>query len=426
MESKYNSRSSDTQDSSEMQSVFKTRPVKMKNFNQHITELYSNMFALFIKEWSDLDKCTVFHTAASCALEVCNRRKNRYQTILPYVHSRVTLEPLSTEGSDYINADFITGHKEREYIATQAPLKETFADFWRMVWQYKCRVIVMLAELVEHEIVKVDRYWPDRLGFTEKYGDIAVRLAFISQRERIIVRKFHLTLGTEKRVVSQYVLEDFKEDCSDVTPSAIVDFIQTVREDLNSGPDSGPAVVHCSAGLGRTGVFIALDYFQQRIAMMSLEDTIDVFAFVLKMRNHRPHMVQNLKQYLFIHDLLNLLIFVKQVILRQIQEMQADINNEHHIQDHNKVLVHVSNKKDVPTTSEGHDHASSETSVPASNKKVDSSSYDEIIRASNKKIADASNKELADASNRGHIATRKEKPVQPAVKKVSTTSRKSI
>uniref|UniRef100_A0A1X7UT39 protein-tyrosine-phosphatase n=1 Tax=Amphimedon queenslandica TaxID=400682 RepID=A0A1X7UT39_AMPQE len=236
------------------------------------------------------------------------QEKNRYCDVLPNPNSRVVLFlKFGIANSDYINANFIRGYRgqSKAYIATQGPLPFTIADFWRMVWEQRTTVIIMTTGLVERNMAKCNQYWPDTHGYgvTETYGDIQVTV-----RKKVNHNDYTLTtflVQHLERHVTREVIHYWYTNWPDMgvpdNPSSVVDFLLETRRSRESFTMPGPAVVHCSAGIGRTGVFIGAD-----IGMRELEETqmIDVLRIVANMRQDRGGMVQTKDQYVFLHKIL--------------------------------------------------------------------------------------------------------------------------
>lgn len=232
-----------------------------------------------------------------------NREKNRYPNILPNDLSRVVLSPVDgSSGSDYINASYIDGYKEKnKFIAAQGPKQDTVNDFWRMVWEQKAATIVMLTSLKERKEEKCFQYWPDQGCWT--YGHIRVCVEDCVALVDYTVRKFcvqSLPNGTKApRLVSQLHFTSWPDFGVPFTPIGMLKFLKKVKA-LNP-PHAGPIIVHCSAGVGRTGTFIVIDAMMD---MMQAEQRVDVFEFVSKIRSQRPQMVQTDMQYTFIYQAL--------------------------------------------------------------------------------------------------------------------------
>ncbi|XP_073418293.1 receptor-type tyrosine-protein phosphatase T-like [Dendrobates tinctorius] len=227
-----------------------------------------------------------------------NQKKNRYKQVVPYDDSRVILRSGPSE-SDYINASYIDGYRAPKfYIATQGPLLETVADFWSMVWQESSSVIVMLTALEEQNKVKCHCYWPDQ---TQTYGDITVSLVKMAQTGAIITRSFSLkkVQSTVQMTVEQLQYLEWPDHGVPRTPSGLVQLVEQMNR-CNT-PGSGPVIVHCSAGIGRTGTFVALDIL---LKMAQAVRKVNVFGCVLRLRKSRMNMVQNKEQYAFLYDVL--------------------------------------------------------------------------------------------------------------------------
>uniref|UniRef100_A0A1I8I150 Tyrosine-protein phosphatase domain-containing protein n=1 Tax=Macrostomum lignano TaxID=282301 RepID=A0A1I8I150_9PLAT len=152
------------------------------------------------------EECTALeHYKFTCdaAMEDCNRAKNRYTDILPYDHTRVTLES-DYEGpglapDDYINANYIRGlDRQREFIASQGPLPGTLDDHWRMIYQHKVTLIITLTQCLEGEKKKCERFWPVTVGQSEYYDDIKVVLDSESSLGTYTVRKMLVTCSADR------------------------------------------------------------------------------------------------------------------------------------------------------------------------------------------------------------------------------------
>uniref|UniRef100_A0A4W3GUJ9 protein-tyrosine-phosphatase n=1 Tax=Callorhinchus milii TaxID=7868 RepID=A0A4W3GUJ9_CALMI len=215
-----------------------------------------------------------------------------------YEHSRVKLPPsLNDPSSDYINANFIAGYNsDQEYIATQGPLKETLADFWRMIWTYNVSIIVMLTRCEENGKKKCEEYWPlDRNP--QQFGDILVQVMSQNMYPEYIDRQFKVHYRAE-RIISHFHFLGWPDHGVPSPMDSIISFVAGFRHHAHFIKKSGPTVVHCSAGVGRTGTFIGLDCLLQQIRN---EQTINVFEMVHRMRLNRCFMVQTLDQYMLLH-----------------------------------------------------------------------------------------------------------------------------
>ncbi|XP_019357006.1 PREDICTED: receptor-type tyrosine-protein phosphatase F isoform X8 [Gavialis gangeticus] len=274
-------------------------PIPVTDLADNIDRLKANDGLKFSQEYESIDPGQQF-TWENSNLEV-NKPKNRYANVIAYDHSRVILTSIDgVPGSDYINANYIDGYrKQNAYIATQGPLPETLSDFWRMVWEQRTATIVMMTRLEEKSRVKCDQYWPSR--GTETYGMIQVTLLDTVELATYMVRTFALYKNgsSEKRELRQFQFMAWPDHGVPEYPTPILAFLRRVK--ACNPPDAGPMVVHCSAGVGRTGCFIVIDAMLER---MKHEKTVDIYGHVTCMRSQRNYMVQTEDQYIFIHEAL--------------------------------------------------------------------------------------------------------------------------
>ncbi|XP_036824363.1 receptor-type tyrosine-protein phosphatase F isoform X8 [Oncorhynchus mykiss] len=265
----------------------------------HIERLKANDGLRFSQEYESVDPGQQF-TWEHSNLEV-NKPKNRYANVIAYDHSRVILTSVDgVPGSDYINANYIDGYrKQNDYIATQGPLPETLSDFWRMVWEQRTNTIVMMTRLEEKSRVKCDQYWPSR--GTETYGMIQVTMLDTVELATYSVRTFTLYKNgsSEKREVRQFQFMAWPDHGVPEYPTPTLAFLRRVK--ACNPTDAGPMVVHCSAGVGRTGCFIVIEAMLER---MKHEKSVDIYGHVTCMRAQRNYMVQTEDQYVFIHEAL--------------------------------------------------------------------------------------------------------------------------
>ncbi|XP_073201472.1 receptor-type tyrosine-protein phosphatase delta isoform X22 [Lepidochelys kempii] len=274
-------------------------PIPILELADHIERLKANDNLKFSQEYESIDPGQQF-TWEHSNLEV-NKPKNRYANVIAYDHSRVLLSAIEgIPGSDYVNANYIDGYrKQNAYIATQGALPETFGDFWRMMWEQRGATVVMMTKLEERSRVKCDQYWPSR--GTETYGLIQVTLLDTVELATYCVRTFALYKNgsSEKREVRQFQFTAWPDHGVPEHPTPFLAFLRRVK--TCNPPDAGPMVVHCSAGVGRTGCFIVIDAMLERIKH---EKTVDIYGHVTLMRAQRNYMVQTEDQYIFIHDAL--------------------------------------------------------------------------------------------------------------------------
>ncbi|XP_067860875.1 receptor-type tyrosine-protein phosphatase O isoform X2 [Heptranchias perlo] len=287
--------------------------VQLDDFELYLKDMARDSDYKFSLQFEDLKLVGQDISQDAAELPV-NRCKNRYTNILPYDFSRVKLISLhNEEDSDYINANYIPGfNSAHEYIATQGPLAETRNDFWKMIMQQKSYIIVMLTQCNERRRVKCDHYWP----FNEQpvgYGDITVEMVFESEQSdqseeshqsEWIIREFNVNYADEVQRVIHYNYMAWPDHGVPTANTAenILQFVQLVRQQTVQRP--GPIVVHCSAGVGRTGTFIALDRLMQHIHE---HEYVDILGLVAEMRTYRTSMVQTEEQYIFIHRCVQLM-----------------------------------------------------------------------------------------------------------------------
>ncbi|XP_038026420.1 receptor-type tyrosine-protein phosphatase kappa isoform X2 [Anas platyrhynchos] len=232
--------------------------------------------------------------------EPCNQGKNRYKFIIPYDHCRVVLQPSAEAGSDYINASYVDSYRSpRFFIAAQGPLPGTVVDFWQMVWQEKISVIVMLTGLVEQNKTKCEQYWPEQ---EQVYGDFTVTLNNTRTTTGLITRIFCLQKAgcPLPRAVEQLHYQQWPDHGVPRNPAQLLYLVERVNNRESQAP-AGPVLVHCSAGIGRTGTFIAMDFL---LKMAKAEGKVDVFHCVQKLREQRVSMVQTKEQYAFLYEVL--------------------------------------------------------------------------------------------------------------------------
>nr|XP_046178537.1 receptor-type tyrosine-protein phosphatase S-like isoform X6 [Oncorhynchus gorbuscha] len=228
----------------------------------------------------------------------CNKFKNRLVNIMPYETTRVCLQPIrGLEGSDYINASYIDGYRQqRGYMATQGPLAETTEDFWRMLWEHNSTIVVMLTKLREMGREKCHQYWPAERSARYQYFVVDPMAEY--NMPQYILREFKVTDARDgqSRTVRQFQFTDWPEQGVPKSGEGFIDFIGQVHKTKEQFGQDGPISVHCSAGVGRTGVFITLSIVLER---MRYEGAVDIFQTVKMLRTQRPAMVQTEDEYQF-------------------------------------------------------------------------------------------------------------------------------
>uniref|UniRef100_UPI0037E94576 phosphatidylinositol phosphatase PTPRQ n=1 Tax=Semicossyphus pulcher TaxID=241346 RepID=UPI0037E94576 len=273
------------------------KPVNKKSFLQHVEDLCNNDNSKFQEEFAELPKL-LQDLATTDADLPWNKSKNRFPNIKPYNNNRVKLlsDP-GTAGSDYINASFVSGYLcPNEFIATQGPLPGTVADFWRMIWETGTRTIAMLTQCYEKGRIRCHKYWPEDNKPMSVFSDILISKV----SEEVLPDWTVRTLKVEKHgnylMVRHFNYTSWPEHGVPESCSTLIKFVKAVRGHRH---DNTTIVVHCSAGVGRTGVFVALDHLIQHIRD---HDFVDIYGLVAELRSERMCMVQNLAQYIFLHQ----------------------------------------------------------------------------------------------------------------------------
>uniref|UniRef100_A0A5F9DTR3 Receptor-type tyrosine-protein phosphatase beta n=1 Tax=Oryctolagus cuniculus TaxID=9986 RepID=A0A5F9DTR3_RABIT len=308
-------------------------PIKVNQFEGHFMKLQADSNYLLSKEYEDL-KDVGRNQSCDIALLPENRGKNRYNNILPYDASRVKLSNVDDDPcSDYINASYIPGNNfRREYVATQGPLPGTKDDFWKMAWEQNVHNIVMVTQCVEKGRVKCDHYWPadqDSLY----YGDLILQMISESVLPEWTIREFKICSEEQldaHRLIRHFHYTVWPDHGVPETTQSLIQFVRTVRDYINRSPGAGPTVVHCSAGVGRTGTFIALDRILQQL---DSKDSVDIYGAVHDLRLHRVHMVQTECQYVYLHQCVRDVLRARK--LRSEQEnplfpIYENVNPEYH------------------------------------------------------------------------------------------------
>ncbi|XP_074950719.1 tyrosine-protein phosphatase non-receptor type 5 isoform X3 [Phalacrocorax aristotelis] len=231
-------------------------------------------------------------------------RKNRYKTILPNPHSRVCLTSADQDDplSSYINANYIRGYggEEKVYIATQGPIVNTVSDFWRMVWQERSPIIVMITNIEEMN-EKCTEYWPEE---QVTYEGIEITVNQVIQADDYRLRLITLKKGEEVRNLKHYWYTSWPDQKTPDQAPPLLQLVLEVEEAMQSAEEkNAPVIVHCSAGIGRTGCFIATSVCCKQLKS---EGIVDILRTACQLRLDRGGMIQTCEQYQFVHHVMSL------------------------------------------------------------------------------------------------------------------------
>ncbi|XP_017667881.1 PREDICTED: receptor-type tyrosine-protein phosphatase eta isoform X1 [Lepidothrix coronata] len=279
--------------------VKKSKMIKVENFESYFKKQQADSNCGFAEEYEELKSAGVHQPKFAAELPE-NRGKNRYNNVLPYDISRVKLSNESSGTGDYINANYIPGYNSKKaFIAAQGPLPNTIDDFWQMIWEKNIYSIVMLTKCMEQARTKCEQYWPDKQSKT--YGDIMVTMVSEIVLPEWTIRDFTVEKSNtpESHTVRQFHFTSWPDHGVPETTDLLIDFRHLVHQYNSQNPVDSPTLVHCSAGVGRTGTFIAID---RLIQQMEMENTVDVYGVVYDLRMHRPLMVQTEDQYVFLNQ----------------------------------------------------------------------------------------------------------------------------
>jgi protein tyrosine phosphatase len=272
---------------------------RLSELRVEIDTLSSDNNAGFTKVFGDIGT----HQLKPSTASELHRHLNRYNNIFAYDDTRVKITPRKANfNSDYINANWVPGERiPRQYIATQGPVPDSFDSFWQMVWECGSTTIVMVTNEVEGGKLKCHRYWPvsdEQSDGSIALGDENSPLLITAQGENVhptyVERKFTLSQKGEKRQVVQLAYTAWPDHGVPTTTKEILQF----RSEIMRFNPRGPLVIHCSAGVGRTGTMIGIDRFIE--ATFNLK-TLAVPDIVCEMREARNFMVQGQFQFMYIY-----------------------------------------------------------------------------------------------------------------------------
>ncbi|CAF3684143.1 unnamed protein product [Rotaria sordida] len=285
---------------------FDSTSIPINQFAAYVARMHKDGDFGFVRLFEDICEVSKTYTFPADVSQLeYNKSKNRYTNILTYDHSRVKLSSDDRDGrGNYINANYVDGHhKANAYIATQGPMPNTINDFWRMIWEKDVSVLVMITNIKERGRVKCDLYWPQE--GTETYGIIQVSLITTVSFAYYVKRIFAIRCKTNRkrigyeRLVHQFHYTDWPDHGVPLFTLPVLSFI---RHSSACNPDTGgPIVVHCSAGVGRTGTYIVVDTMLKKIRE---QHSLNIPSFLKHIRQQRNFLVQTEEQFIFIYDVL--------------------------------------------------------------------------------------------------------------------------
>ncbi|XP_073687238.1 receptor-type tyrosine-protein phosphatase H-like [Garra rufa] len=279
----------------------KYKSISLDTFPEHFRNMSCDQNRGFSEEYEDLSSVGIEQSTFAALLPE-NKDKNRFSNVSAYDSSRVHLLTKNEGDSDYINANYMPGYgnASKRYIASQGPLPSTVNDFWRMVWEQKSQAIVMVTNCTESGRVKCEQYWP--LDYTPcLYGNLLVTVKSENKYPSWTLREFNVKNKntSETRTVKHFHFTAWPDHGVPTGTEELIQFRGLIRQHIERAFSAGPTVVHCSAGVGRTGTLIALDVLLQQL---DKKKEVGIAAFVQQMRLNRPLMVQTESQYVFLHQ----------------------------------------------------------------------------------------------------------------------------
>ncbi|XP_028667917.1 tyrosine-protein phosphatase non-receptor type 1 [Erpetoichthys calabaricus] len=230
-----------------------------------------------------------------------NKNRNRYRDVSPFDHSRIRLQ---LGDNDYINASLISMEEaQRNYILTQGPLPNTCGHFWEMVWEQRTHGVVMLNRVIEKGSMKCAQYWPQEIEKEMVFEDVNLQLTFISEDVKSYYTVRHLELKNlttqESRVILHFHYTTWPDFGVPESPASFLNFLFKVRESGCLNSDQGPVVVHCSAGIGRSGTFCLADTCLLLMSLRKDPSSVRIRDVLLEMRKYRMGLIQTADQLRF-------------------------------------------------------------------------------------------------------------------------------
>lgn len=298
----------------EKNSILEREYLEINENNQWIS-VYQN-----IKDASETEARKCNYTINE-SKKIHNRRLNRYRDVNPYDHSRIILKKQLTD-SDYINANLVKlDRAKRQYILCQGPLEHTVGHFWLMVWEQQSKAILMLNKIIEKKQIKCHRYWPKREGPKLELPDVGLTVEFLTAEnyKNFSKRLFRVTdvESTKSREVVQFHYTQWPDFGVPSSPIAFLQFLKQVRDSGVLDEHVGPPVIHCSAGIGRSGTFCLVDCCLVLIDKEG-ENKVSVQNILLELRKYRMGLIQTYDQLTFSYE----------AIIEGMRRMNNDTFNE--------------------------------------------------------------------------------------------------
>ncbi|XP_028836016.1 tyrosine-protein phosphatase non-receptor type 6 [Denticeps clupeoides] len=282
-----------------------------------------------------------------------NKSKNRYKNILPFDETRVVLQASDPDvvGSDYINGNYIINKllepdQQKDYIACQGCLATTINDFWQMVWQENSRVIVMTTREVEKGRNKCVPYWPEPETSKEMGAYLVTSLSErdCNDYKVRLIKITPLNESESSRTIFHYQYLSWPDHGVPQEPGGVLGFLSQVNSKQTEFPNAGPMIVHCSAGIGRTGTIIVIDMLIKTIEIKGLDSDIDIQKCIQMVREQRSGMVQTEPQYKFIYLAVSYFIDSTKTKMMAVKETDTEYGNL--TKQHQKACRKVSKKKE--------------------------------------------------------------------------------
>ncbi|CAH1125962.1 unnamed protein product [Ceutorhynchus assimilis] len=249
-----------------------------------------------------------------------NKDKNRYDNIVAYDHTRVRLSN-SSRDSDYINANYIDGYQyPKAYIAAQGPKPNTINDFWIMIWENRVGYIVMLCNLYDGNKKNCEQYWPDK--DTMEFNGLTVEFINNKNLPTFDERQFRICLNGKARMVTHIQFKSWPPVGQALFPQTLMPLLQKLLALPNKA--NSPILVHCSAGVGRTGTIILCDIC---LRMAAAKSKVDILAILARLRNQRPNMVNNIEQYKLAHLAILTSLTASGFLIKHNGDFEAKLNN---------------------------------------------------------------------------------------------------